>query len=454
MRRFLPITGLAGVGLMLGSAAAIAQQPAPAGQQQPDTDVGDEPIEAGEAVITTFSVAVPVFATPQAAASAAGNTEALGRQIAEIIVADLRNSRQFQPTGPGGLQAPSFGQVQAPPYEYWQGTGADNLLQGYVQANPDGTLTVGCYLYDVSGRTQLARQGFVVQPGDWRRAAHRCADSIYNRLSGDTGFFDTRVVYVAESGPAGQRRKQLAIMDYDGANHRFLTQGQWTVLTPRFAPDQRTITFVSYEQQRPRVYVLDVASSRVRPLVPGPNQTFAPRYSPDSRHIVFSMAVNGNTDVYRVPVAGGTPQRLTNAPGIDTGGSFSPDGSRIVFESDRSGSQQLYVMSADGSGQQRISFGGGGYGTPEWSPRGDLIAFTKTGSFRIGVMTPEGSGERILTRDAGEGPTWAPNGRAIMYQRGLGRAQVWYVDVASGATRRVPTPLEGSDPSWSRLRPN
>jgi TolB protein len=197
-----------------------------------------------------------------------------------------------------------------------------------------------------------------------------------------------------------------------------------------------------------------MGTGQVRPLVQGPYQTFAPRYSPDSRYIVFSMAVNGNTDVYRVPVSGGTPQRLTNAPGIDTGGSYSPDGSRIVFESDRGGTQQIYVMNTDGSNQRRISFGGGGYGTPEWSPRGDLIAFTKTGSFRIGVMAPDGSGERILTREAGEGPTWAPNGRAIMYQRGLGRPQVWYVDVASGATRRVPTPMEGSDPSWSRLRPN
>jgi TolB protein len=192
----------------------------------------------------------------------------------------------------------------------------------------------------------------------------------------------------------------------------------------------------------------------VRPLVQVPHQTFAPRYSPDSRHIVFSMAVNGNTDIYRVPVTGGTPQRLTNAPGIDTGGSFSPDGRQIVFESDRGGTQQIYVMNADGSNQRRISFGGGGYATPEWSPRGDFIAFTRTGSFRIGVMRPDGSGERLLTRTAGEGPTWAPNGRAIMYQRGLGRGQVWYVDVASGATRRVPTPLEGSDPSWSPLRPN
>ena len=236
-----------------------------------------------------------------------------------------------------------------------------------------------------------------MQPRDWRRAAHRCADAIFSRLTGEGGYFDTRIVYVSETGPARRRVKRLAIMDYDGANHRFLTNGQWTVLTPRFAPNQQTITYMTYENERPRVMLYTLDSGQSRPLIQSPNMTFAPRYSPDSRYIIFSMAVNGNTDVYRVPVAGGTPQRLTNAPGIDTGGSYSPDGNRIVFESDRGGSQQLYLMDADGSNQRRISFGGGGYGTPVWSPRGDLIAFTKTGGFRIGVMAADGSGERILT---------------------------------------------------------
>jgi TolB protein len=441
--------------LALLALPASAQQPEDAqpaqGQGQPPEEFIADVTGAEDSV---FRVAVPVLATPQAASTAAGDTEQLGQRIAEVIVSDLRNSRRFQPNGPGGLRAPSYAQVQAPDYGYWQGNGADNLIQGYVQANADGTLTIGCYLYDVSGQSQVARQGFVVQPAEWRRAAHPSADTIYGQLTADTGFFDTRVVYVAESGPPGRRIKRLAMMDYDGANHRFLTNGQWTVLTPRFAPDQRTVTFMSYENERPRVWLLEMGTGRVRPLVQGNYQSFAPRYSPDSRYIVFSMAVNGNTDVYRIPVSGGTPERLTNAPGIDTGGSYSPDGRQIVFESDRGGTQQIYVMNADGSNQRRISFGGGGYATPEWSPRGDLIAFTKTGSFRIGVMRPDGAGERLLTREAGEGPTWAPNGRAIMYQRGLGRAQVWYVDVASGASRRVPTPLDGSDPSWSRLRPN
>ncbi len=437
------------------SAPALAQEavpvapPPPAGQEEDGQLVVD--VTGGQRA--ALPIAVPAMPTPQPADTPAGNTAALGRQVAEIVAADLRNSELFTPIGPSGLNAPSYPQVTAPDFGYFGTTGAQNLVQGFVQANPDGQLTVGCYLYDVAARSELARQGYVVAPRDWRRAAHRCADSIFSRLTGEGAYFDTRIVYVSETGPANRRIKRLAIMDYDGANHRFLTNGQWTVLTPRFAPNQQTITVRTYQDERPRVMVYELDSGRTRPLVAGANLTFAPRYSPDSRHIIFSMAVNGNTDIYRIPVAGGTPQRLTNTPGIDTGGSYSPDGSRIVFESDRSGSQQLYVMNADGSNKRRISFGGGGYATPVWSPRGDLIAFTTTGGFRIGVMSPDGGGERILTGGGGaEGPSWAPNGRAIMFTRGLSNGQLYYVDVASGATRRVPTPLGGSDPAWSPLR--
>ena len=436
--------------LLAGTVPAVAQQQ---GSEQSQPIEEDAPIRVGEGVTAAIPIAVPVMATPRAADTPAGNTENLGRQVAEIVATDLRNSGLFTPIGPSGLRAVTYAQVTAPDFAYFATTGAPNLVQGFVQANPDGGITVGCYLYDVAARSELARQGYVVRPSDWRRAAHRCADSIYSRLTGEGAYFDTRIVYVSETGPARRRVKRLAIMDYDGANHRFLTNGQFTVLTPRFAPNQQTITFMTYQGERPRVMVYELDSGRTRPLVQQPYMTFAPRYSPDSRYIIFSMAVSGNTELYRIPVSGGTPQRLTNSPGIDTGGSYSPDGSRIVFESDRSGSQQISVMDADGSNQRRISFGGGGHATPVWSPRGDLVAFTRTGSFQIGVMAPDGSGERILTRGGyAEGPTWAPNGRAVMFTRGASRGEIWYVDVASGATRRVQTPLGGSDPAWSPLR--
>jgi TolB protein len=438
--------------LLLGGLAAsliLAAQPAAA---QLSVDVTDE---SGADMV----IAVPVMPTPESVATAAGTTEALGRQVAEVVAADLRGSGLFRPTGPGGIRAISYPEVTAPAFDYWPGIGAVALVQGFVRANSDGNLTVGCYLYDVALQSELARAGYVVAPRDWRRAAHKCADAVYARLSGESPFFDSRIAYIAESGPKNRRVKRLAIMDSDGANHRFLTNGQSTVLTPRFSPDYKQIVYLSYVENRPRIYIYDIGTGRQRVVTESRNQTFAPRFSPDGRSILYSMSVGGNTDIYRISVDGGSPRRLTDAPGIDVGGSFSPDGSRIVFESDRSGSQQLYMMNADGSGQRRISFGGGSHATPEWSPRGDLIAFTKiAGNFRVGVMSPDGSGERLLTNSwQDEAPSWSPNGRVIQFFRSAqgrsGGSSVWQVDLTGVNERRIPTPLDGSDPAWGPLLP-
>jgi TolB protein len=409
-------------------------------------------------VSAPMPIAIPAMPTPNTVNTAAGDTAALGGRVAEVITNDLKNSGLFNPLNPASAGNVAFAQVTAPDFPRWTSLGAQALVQGFVQANGDGTLTVGCYLYDVFAATELTRQGFVVAPSAWRRAAHKCADTVYTRLTGEGPYFDSRVVYVSETGPKNRRIKRMAIMDQDGANHRFLTNGRSIVLTPRFAPNQQTITFMSFENDRPRVYVYNVGTGAKRLLVDQPNLTFAPRFSPDGRYILFSMSVGGNVDVYRVAASGGTPQRLTTSPGIDTGGSYSPDGSRIVFESDRSGGQQLYVMNADGSNQQRISFGSGRYGTPVWSPKGDLIAFTKmAGNFRIGVMQPDGGGEKLLTNSwQDEGPTWSPNGRVIMFFRsgqGSGKADLWSVDLTGVNEKRVPTPLDGSDPAWGPLLP-
>jgi TolB protein len=435
---------------LLLALAAFAAAPAFA---QVEVDV-----VGGQDATQSVPIAIPPMPTPGAQSTAAGTTEALGRQVAEVVTNDLRNSGRFTPLDPAQLRAVTMAEVTAPDFAYWSSVNAPNLVQGFVRANGDGNLTVGCYIYDVFARTELARAGFVVSPADWRRAAHKCADSIYTRLTNDGPYFDSRIVYVSETGPKNRRVKRLAIMDQDGANHRFLTNGQSIVLTPRFAPNQQSIVYMSYVNDRPSLYVYDIGSGRQRQLVSGASLTFAPRVSPDGRWVLFSMAQAGNTDLYRVSISGGSPQRLTDSAGIDTGGSYSPDGSRIVFESDRSGTQQLYVMGADGSNQQRISFGGGRYATPVWSPRGDLIAFTRiAGGFRIGVMAPGGRGERLLTESWGdEGPSWSPNGRVISFFRsaqGSGRATIQSVDITGAFERRVPTPLDGSDPSWGPLRP-
>lgn len=404
-------------------------------------------------------IAIPAMPTPQPVSTPAGSTSELGQRVADVITNDLKGSGLFRPLGAGSLAPVGFAQVAAPDFPIWQQRAAQALVQGFVQSNPDGTLTVACYLYDVFLKSELARQGFVVRPADWRRAAHKCADLVYTRLTGEGPYFDSRIVYVSETGAKTRRIKRLAIMDQDGANHRFLTNGQTIVLTPRFAPNHQTIVYMSYAGQRPRIYAYNVGSGTQRLVADLPNMTFAPRFSPDGRHIIFSMAVGGNTDIYRVSVSGGGVTRLTTSPGIDTGGSYSPDGSKIVFESDRGGSQQLYVMNTDGSGQQRISYGDGRYGTPSWSPRGDLIAFTKMGGggFRIGVIRPDGGGERILTNAwQDEGPSWSPNGRVIVFFRtaqGSGKADLWSVDLTGVNERSIPTPLDGSDPAWSPILP-
>ena len=420
-------------------------------QAQLSVDVTDESA-------SNLKIAIPAMPTDNAVATPAGTTAELGQKIAQVIADDLRGSGLFEPQGPAGVRTISVGEVNTPAYPGWGGFEA--LVQGYVRsAGGDSTITVGCYLYDVALKSELSRQGYVVPPGEWRSAAHKCADLIYARLTGESPFFNSRIAYIAESGPKDRRVKRLAIMDSDGANHRFITNGQSIALTPRFSPDYSSLLYVSYIQNKVRIFVYNLDKRTQRLVTESTNPTFAPRWSPDGRHILFSMAIAGNTDIYRVPAMGGTPVRLTSAPGIDVGGSYSPDGTKIIFESDRSGTQQLYVMNADGSSQQRISHGGGRYATPEWSPRGDLIAFTKiSGDFKIAVMTPQGENERILTNGwQDEAPSWSPNGRILQFFRTSpgrsGGSQVWQVDLTGVNERRLPTPLSGSDPAWGPLLP-
>ena len=431
MRSMIKTSTLAA--LLLATAAA-AQEPPPV-----EVDI------VGGGVKSAITIAVP--AMPGAT---------VGRDIAQVIASDLRSTGLFTPLGPGGIATYPQDQAAAPAFGEWRAAGASALVSGYVDQRPDGRLTLACYLHDVTAGRALGNQGYTVVASDWRRAAHKCADLVYSRLSGQGAYLDTRVVYVAETGPKSNRLKRIAIMDSDGSNHRYLTAGRSTVTMPRFSPRGDRLVYTGMLARKPRVFVLDIASGRERLLVPGGAITFAPRFSPDGRRIVFSWANNGNTDIYVVDSNGGTPRRLTSAPGADTSPSYSPDGARIVYESDRGGTQQLYVMNADGSGQRRISFGGGRYASPVWSPRGGLIAFTRiAGSFNIGVMSASGGSPRILTNGwQDEGPSWAPNGQFVMFNRISrgGGSSLYAVPVNGGAARRMPTPQDGSDPSWSPLQ--
>lgn len=435
---------------LLLAAALLASTPALAAPIRVDINSG---------IAQPLPIAVPAFATAAPQPTEAGTTAELGQRVAQVISNDLKSSGLFRPIDPAAFTTVvTVADTVRPQFANWRTVAAQALVTGTVTANPDGTITVGCYAYDVFSAEELARQGFVTSAAGWRRAAHKCADLVYSRLTGETGYFDSRIVYVSETGPKTKRIKRLAVMDQDGAGHRFLTSGQNLVLTPRFAPNQQTITYMSFEGNRPRVWLYTLGSGKQQAIGDFPNMSFAPRFSPDGSSLIFSMAVGGNTDIYRMDIATRKLTRLTTQPGIDTAPSYSPDGSRIVFESDRGGTQQLYVMNADGSNQQRISFGEGRAATPVWSPRGDLIAFTRMtgGSFAIGVMKPDGSGERLLTNAyQDEGPTWSPNGRVILFFRTprSGPVDLWSVDLSGQNERKVPTPLDGSDPAWSPLLP-
>lgn len=381
----------------------------------------------------------------------------LGQRITDVIAADLKRSGLFAPVNKQAFIEKIGNPDQAPRFDDWKVINAQALVTGRVTREGDGRLRAEFRLWDTFAGQQLTGQQFFTQPDNWRRVAHIIADAIYERLTGEKGYFDTRIVYVAESGPKNDRKRQLAIMDQDGANARALTNANELVLTPRFSPSRQEITYMSFEGNQPRVYLLQLETGQREVVGNFPGMTFSPRFSPDGQRVIMSLQQEGNANIYTMDLRSRTTTRLTSTAAIDTSPSYSPDGTQIVFESDRGGRQQLYVMGADGSNQRRISFGDGSYSTPVWSPRGDLIAFTKQsgGKFSIGVMRTDGSGERILTTGFhNEGPTWAPNGRVLMFFRqsaGAGGPQLYSIDLTGYNEQLVKTNGFASDPAWSPL---
>jgi TolB protein len=392
------------------------------------------------------------------------NDATVGANISRVVAADLERSGLFAPIDKRAfIQTPESLQVM-PRFGDWRVINAEALVSGTATTLPDGKLSVEVRLWDVDGEAQMIGFRYGTPPEGWRRIAHIIADTIYKRLTGEDGYFDSRIVYIAESGPMDRRIKRLAIMDQDGENHRFLTDGSSLVLTPRFSPSTQEITYLSYFNDRPRVYLFNIDTGQQEVLGDFPGMTFAPRFSPDGNQVIMSLAQSGNSDIYAMDLRTRRVTRLTDHPAIDTSPSYSPDGTKVTFNSDRGGTQQIYVMNADGSDVQRISYGRGRYATPVWSPRGDLIAFTRMadGEFYIGVMKPDGSGERLLTKGfLVEGPTWAPNGRVLSYFRqtpgnssgGGATSRLYTIDLTGHNEREVVTPLDASDPAWSPLIP-
>ncbi len=386
-----------------------------------------------------------------------------GNKIREVVIADLERSGLFRIIPENSYIQELKSINEQPNFTDWKAINAHALVQTAITETGANSLKVEMRLWDVYAENQMKGQSFTTTKDNWRRIAHVIADAIYERLTGEKGYFDTRIVYISETGPATRRIKRLAIMDQDGENHKFLTSGASLVLTPRFSPNLQKITYMSYSGTIPKVYLLDIESGQQKLIGNFPGMTFAPVFSPDSSKLLLSYAHDGRTNIYEMDLKTYKAKRITNSSAIDTSPSYSPDGSQIVFNSDRGGNQQLYVMNADGSNVQRISHGSGRYATPVWSPRGDYIAFTKmaNGQFYIGVMYPDGSGERLLASGyLVEAPVWSPNGRVLMYFRqdkGSARnnapVKLYTIDLTGYNERMVVTPADASDPAWSPLLP-
>jgi TolB protein len=379
------------------------------------------------------------------------------RGVTQIITANLKRCGLFAPIDPAAYIEKIASVDAVPRFPDWRAINAQALVTGRMTRQSDGRLKAEFRLWDVVAGQQLAGQQYFTTPDNWRRIAHIISDAVYERLTGEKGYFDSRVVFVDETGPAERRIKRLAIMDQDGANVRYLTRGDDLVLTPRFSPSTQEITYMAYGQGDPRVYLLNIETNQREIVGNFPGMSFSPRFSPDGQRVIMSLQEGGNSNIFVMDLRSKALTRLTDTPGIDTAPSYSPNATQICFESDRGGKPQIYIMGASGGAAQRISFGEGSYSTPVWSPRGDYIAFTRQagGKFAIGVMKPDGTGERVLTEGFhNEGPTFAPNGRVIMFFRdpgGNAGPSLFTVDVAGRNEQRVPTPSFASDPAWSPL---
>ena len=389
----------------------------------------------------------------------------IGRQISDVITNNLVRSGQFKAVESAAFIAPPTSPSVRPDFSDWTPLGIKALISGSAKAINENQMEIEFRLWDVIAETDLVGLRLSVDSNSWRRVAHIISDEIFQRLSGDTGYFDTRIVYVAESGLQNERIKRLAIMDQDGENHQYLTDGSFLVLTPRFSPTSQEITYLAYYKNEPRVYIFNLETGQQELLGSFPGMTFAPRFSPSGDKIIMSLAERGVTDIYEMNLNTQEVRRLTNSSSIDTSPSYSPDSSKIVFNSDRGGTQQLYIMDKNGSKVKRISYGEGRYATPVWAPKGKLIAFTKMfkNKFYIGVMAPDGSGERLLAEGyLVEGPTWAPNGRVLMYFKQdapvdngkSSNVNLYKVDITGFREERILTPSDGSDPAWSPLLNN
>ena len=385
-------------------------------------------------------------------------------ELRDVVVADLKSTGLFRIINKNAFPE-NVRMDDMPNFANWSMVKAQVLVQAKLYEAEGGKYGLKYYVWDVAGKEQIEAQDLQGSAKSARRLAHIMADGIYERLTGEHGYFDTQIVFIGQSGDIRSPTKRLAIMDSDGYGMRFMSDDRVMVMSPHFSPNMRTIVFLSYRDDDPMVWTLNLNTGEQRRLGKFGGMTFAPRFSPDGTRIALTLAKNGTTNLYEYDIEDKTLRQLTSGDYIDTSPSYSPDGKKLAFNSNRSGSQQLHILDLETMKDKRLSFGNGRYATPAWGPRGDFIAFTKIvdETFYIGIMTPAGKNERILASGwFMEAPSWAPGGRRVVYYEtekmpdGKGRqSHIRSVDIMGQNDYEIKLPdgLSGLEPTWSPTLP-
>lgn len=384
--------------------------------------------------------------------------------LRDVVDNDLKSTGLFRIVNRNAL--PEFVKMgDMPDFKLWSAVRAQVLVQAKLTRQVDDMYRLEFYVWDVQGGEQIEAQSLVASKKSMRRLAHIMADAIYERLTGEVGYFDTQIVFITETGPMGERVKRMAIMDQDGYNMRYLSDDKTFVMSPSFSPNMHTVVFLSYRDEDPMIWTLDLETGEQRRLGQFGGMNFAPQFSPDGRRIALSLVKRGVTHIYEYDIENKTLRQLTSGGTINTSPSYSPDGKKMAYNSNRSGSQQIHVLDLESGQQERITFGAGRYATPAWSPDGRFIAFTKIAddTFYIGIMSPTGRNEKIL---AGgwfmEAPSWAPGSRRLVYYEtekdddDIERhSHIRTVDIMGQNIYEIKLPdgVHGMEPTWSPRLP-
>ncbi len=376
------------------------------------------------------------------------------QSVSDVVAADLARTGLFKLVNTAGV-TPLPTEPSQVNFPDWTARSAEALVIGKIEPVSEGRVEVRFRLFDVGKQSQLASYSYVVAPAQLRATAHRIADVIYERLTGDKGVFSTKITYVVKNG----RRYELQVADADGFNAQSVLASNEPIMSPSWSPDGSRLAYVSFDQKKPVVVVQNLAQGTTRVVANFRGNNSAPAWSPDARFLAVALSKDGLTQVYRVPANGGDAERLTESAGIDTQPGFSPDGQWIAFTSDRGGSPQVYRMPAAGGPATRLTFEGTYNVGPRYSPDGKSIAFVQRegGRYRIASLELATGQVSVLTDGTlDDSPSYAPNGKMILYEAQVGgRGQLAAVS-GDGRVRQRLTSAAGDvqDPAWGPMPTN